>query len=305
VLNHAWIGLSQLNWVFQNVWFVAAVWMGLALLASLVSIWAGISVALIEILVGVLAGNFLHLHASNEWINFLALLGSGVLTFLAGAEIDPRSLKRVKFIFFVLFFLGGLATNAKSEAVLPAYLIGLVGCGRFSSRQNVGAQNAQHRLRDVYTILLHQGRVVHLTSGALARAGYRRRLASIEIGDKDNRRLAAGASALHAPARSDLHYSDLRHSLVTLRVSEPHYRSAPIYHFGHGCYFERACPDSFRAANFPTNQGGDARVGRIYRRRLGRLSVEDLDHMAYERIAEVELKRSSQDADRTVPRTGS
>src|SRR5437588_911959 len=79
--------------VLQNIWFVAAIWMGLALAASLISIWAGISVALIEILVGVLAGNFLHLTASNEWINFLALLGSGVLTFLAGAEIDPRSLK--------------------------------------------------------------------------------------------------------------------------------------------------------------------------------------------------------------------
>jgi len=93
MLNHIWVSLSEANWFFQNVWFVAAIWMGLALLASLVSIWAGASVALTEILVGVMAGNFLHLHASNEWINFLALLGSGVLTFLAGAEIDPRSLK--------------------------------------------------------------------------------------------------------------------------------------------------------------------------------------------------------------------
>ena len=45
--------------MLQNIWFVAAVWMALALVASLVSIWAGISVALIEIFVGVLAGNFL------------------------------------------------------------------------------------------------------------------------------------------------------------------------------------------------------------------------------------------------------
>jgi Kef-type K+ transport system membrane component KefB len=35
----------------------------------------------------------LHLHATTDWINFLAMLGSGVLTFLAGAEIDPVSLK--------------------------------------------------------------------------------------------------------------------------------------------------------------------------------------------------------------------
>ncbi len=92
MLNSIWVSFGS-NGVFQNIWFVAAVWMGLALVASLVSIWAGISVALIEIFVGVIAGNFLHLTASNEWINFLAMLGSGVLTFLAGAEIDPRSLK--------------------------------------------------------------------------------------------------------------------------------------------------------------------------------------------------------------------
>ncbi|OLC28480.1 MAG: potassium transporter Kef [Verrucomicrobia bacterium 13_1_40CM_4_54_4] len=245
--------------VTQNVWFIAAIWMALALSASLISIWAGISVALVEILVGVIAGNFLGIHATTDWINFLALLGSGVLTFLAGAEIDPRSLKanlrasgligilsfgvpfaivwlfaqfilgwplhqaqiagvalsttsvavvyavmieggysetamgktilaacfitdfgtvlalgvlfatfdmwlvvfvvvmcvvlwfmprwtqsiierlgatrvsepEVKFIFFILFFLGGLATTAKSEAVLPAYLAGLVVAGVF------------------------------------------------------------------------------------------------------------------------------------------------------------------------------
>ena len=93
MLNHAWLSFSATNIVFQNVWFVAAIWMALALIASLVSIRIGISVALIEIFIGVIAGNFLHLTASNEWINFLALLGSGVLTFLAGAEIDPRSLK--------------------------------------------------------------------------------------------------------------------------------------------------------------------------------------------------------------------
>lgn len=245
--------------MLENVWFVAAIWMGLAFIASLISIRLGISVALIEILVGVLAGNFLGVHKTTEWINFLAMLGSGVLTFLAGAEIDPISLKsnlkasfligslsffipfivvwlftqyvlgwglqqaqiagislsttsvavvyavmierglgntamgkmilaacfitdlgtvlalgvlfaefnlwlfifiivlllmlwfmpkatkyiitrfgatrvsepEVKFILLVLFFLGGLATTAKSEAVLPAYLIGLVVAGVF------------------------------------------------------------------------------------------------------------------------------------------------------------------------------
>src|SRR5437773_3667895 len=258
--------------MLQNIWFVAAIWMALALAASLVSIWSGISVALLEILVGVIAGNFLHLQSNNEWIGFLAMLGSGVLTFLSGAEIDPRSLKanlrasaligvisfavpfalvwlfaqfvlgwslhqsqiagialsttsvavvyavmieggysdtamgkmilaacfitdfgtvlalgglfanfnmwlavfvvtmcvilwfmpawtkgiinkfgatrvsepEVKFIFFVLFFLGGLATTAKSEAVLPAYLVGLVVAGVFLRYKTL-----VHRMRSI------------------------------------------------------------------------------------------------------------------------------------------------------------
>jgi Kef-type K+ transport system membrane component KefB len=274
--------LAERKLMFENIWFIASIWMALALIASLISIRTGISVALVEILVGVIAGNLAvgleggtlhigiagagastgHLHhvlQSTEWTNFLALLGSGVLTFLAGAEIDPVSLKanwrasvligvlsfaipfavvwvsaqflfgwslhqaqiagialsttsvavvyavmieggfsdtamgkmilaacfitdfgtvlalgtlfanynfwlllfvivtlivlwfmprwtqsiitrlgatqvsepEVKFIFFVLFFLGGLATTAKSEAVLPAYLLGLVVAGVF------------------------------------------------------------------------------------------------------------------------------------------------------------------------------
>ena len=77
----------------DNVDFVAAAWMGLALIASLVSIRLGISVALVEIFVGVLAGNFAGLQ-TTPWIDFLAAFGAGLLTFLAGAEIDPDSLRR-------------------------------------------------------------------------------------------------------------------------------------------------------------------------------------------------------------------
>lgn len=77
----------------SNVWLVASVWMGLALLASIISIRLGISVALVEIVVGILAGNLFSIHSSG-WIDFLATFGSGLLTFLAGAEIDPASLRR-------------------------------------------------------------------------------------------------------------------------------------------------------------------------------------------------------------------
>jgi Kef-type K+ transport system membrane component KefB len=76
-----------------DTWLTAAVWIGLALLASLVSIRVGISVALVEIGFGVLGGNLLGLQ-SAPWIDFLASFGSVLLTFLAGAEIDPDSFRR-------------------------------------------------------------------------------------------------------------------------------------------------------------------------------------------------------------------
>ena len=138
----------------DNIWFIAAFWMGLALLASLVSIRLGISVALIEILVGVVVGN---IHTASqgpllhqtEWTNFLAMLGSGVLTFLAGAEIDPASLRAnlrasmsIGILSFLLPFLGvwlfaqyvlgwplqqawiaGIALSTTSVAVVYAVMI--------------------------------------------------------------------------------------------------------------------------------------------------------------------------------------
>ena len=77
----------------DNSYLIASLWMALALAASLISIRVGISVALVEIGMGVLGGNFLHL-STTPWIDFLATFGAGLLTFLAGAEIDPDSLRR-------------------------------------------------------------------------------------------------------------------------------------------------------------------------------------------------------------------
>src|SRR5262245_66668650 len=64
----------------------------LAFIASVLSIRTGVSVALLEIAMGVIAGNVLGIH-TTDWINFLATFGAGLLTFLAGAEIDPQSLR--------------------------------------------------------------------------------------------------------------------------------------------------------------------------------------------------------------------
>jgi Kef-type K+ transport system membrane component KefB len=52
---------------------------------------------------------------------------SGVLKYLGHPVSEPE----VKFVFLLLLGLGGLATAARSEAVLPAYLLGLVAAGVF------------------------------------------------------------------------------------------------------------------------------------------------------------------------------
>src|SRR5206468_4024820 len=64
----------------------------LIFLASMASVELGVSVALIEISLGVVAGNFLALH-SPPWMDFLASFGSILLTFLAGAEVDPHVMR--------------------------------------------------------------------------------------------------------------------------------------------------------------------------------------------------------------------
>ena len=77
----------------MNVWLDSALWLGLALLASLISVRVAVSVALIEIVVGAAAGNLMGLHIT-DWVNFLAGFGAILLTFLAGTEIDPRIVKK-------------------------------------------------------------------------------------------------------------------------------------------------------------------------------------------------------------------
>ena len=72
-----------------QVWLQSALWIGLALVASIVSIRVAISVALIEIMVGALARQC-DRPAADGMGEFLAGFGAIMLTFLAGTEIDPR-----------------------------------------------------------------------------------------------------------------------------------------------------------------------------------------------------------------------
>ena len=77
----------------DNVLLASALWIGLALIASVLSVWVAISVALTEIVVGAVAGNIVGLPLA-PWVNFLAGFGAILLTFLAGAEIDPAVVRK-------------------------------------------------------------------------------------------------------------------------------------------------------------------------------------------------------------------
>jgi len=99
----------------NNTWLIAAEWMFLAIISSLVAGWTGLSISLAEIGIGVIGGNFLGLK-TNSWVDFLAGTGSIILTFLAGAEVDPNVLKSkfkesftIGFLSFLFPFAGVFA----------------------------------------------------------------------------------------------------------------------------------------------------------------------------------------------------
>jgi Kef-type K+ transport system membrane component KefB len=65
----------------------------LILIASIASVESGISVAIIEIALGVVAANLFGVR-STPWIDFIGTFAGIVLTFLAGAEVDRKLLRR-------------------------------------------------------------------------------------------------------------------------------------------------------------------------------------------------------------------
>ncbi len=84
-----------------EIWSLAALWLGLALIAALFSVWLRVATALSEIVVGTVAQLILGaavgtavLGADETWIRFLSGTGAIVLTFLAGAELDPEVFRR-------------------------------------------------------------------------------------------------------------------------------------------------------------------------------------------------------------------
>ena len=141
-----------------NVWTLAALWFGLALFASLFSIYLRLSTALVEIVVGTGAGwiitSFIggSLGADEPWIKFLAGAGAIMLTFLAGAELDPvvfrqkwKEATTVGVASFLLPFLGCAAA--------AYYLLGWDVCASWLA----GIAMSTTSVAVVYAVMLEYG----------------------------------------------------------------------------------------------------------------------------------------------------
>src|SRR5438094_1906467 len=127
---------------------VAALLAGTVLLASTISVEIGLSVALIELLAGVIVGNAFHLDVPT-WLSFLGSFAGILLTFQAGAEVDVAQFRRewkaslsIGLVSFLAPFatvallayygldwsrrqaeIGGLALSTTSLAVVYAVLV--------------------------------------------------------------------------------------------------------------------------------------------------------------------------------------
>jgi len=146
----------------ESLW-VAMIAAILILLASVVSIEAGISVALIEITMGVIAGNVLGL-TSPPWMDFLASFASILLTFLAGAEVDHQVLRErlkesllIGGVSFLAPFLGAWA--------FAAWALGWAG----PAAQIAGVALSTTSLAVVYAVLVETG-LTHTAIGKLLMA---------------------------------------------------------------------------------------------------------------------------------------
>jgi Kef-type K+ transport system membrane component KefB len=149
---------------------IAALLAGTILLASMVSVEIGISVALIELLAGVIVGNSFSLDVPG-WLTFIGSFAGILLTFLAGAEVDVPQLRRewrasasiglVSFfapfivVALVAYFgldwtrrqaeIGGLALSTTSLAVVYAVLVETGLSGELVGKRSVAGYGLRGR----------------------------------------------------------------------------------------------------------------------------------------------------------------
>ena len=87
----------------ESMFTIATIWFGLAVISTVIAYHLRVSIAIIEICVGVAAAAVVNhffgqdvLGSNLEWLRFLASAGAVLLTFLAGAELDPKVISSVR-----------------------------------------------------------------------------------------------------------------------------------------------------------------------------------------------------------------
>ncbi|MBS0485885.1 MAG: cation:proton antiporter [Proteobacteria bacterium] len=147
-----------------EVYTIAAIWLGLALLATLLSIWLRIATAMSEIVVGTVAqlvigaifgaGLFgaTTLGTDQGWLQFLSSIGAVLLTFLAGVELDPDVLRKNGKEAFSLGLVGFLAPFLGCAAVAHFWL----GWGKDASWL-AGVALSTTSVAVVYAVMLELG----------------------------------------------------------------------------------------------------------------------------------------------------
>jgi Kef-type K+ transport system membrane component KefB len=100
----------------EDLYLIATLWLGLAVIAAIIAYHLKISVALVEICLGVAVAAAAHYFfgtsvagANDEWLRFLASSGAILLTFLAGSELDPYTTRAKRAEVLVVGAIGFLA----------------------------------------------------------------------------------------------------------------------------------------------------------------------------------------------------
>jgi Kef-type K+ transport system membrane component KefB len=131
---------------------LAAILAAAVLVASMLSVEVGISVALIELALGVALGNAFKLNPDQPWLVFIASFAGVVLTFLAGAEVDPDDF-RERFWASVGM---GVASFVGPFVVATLVAVGLLGWTTKASLI-AGTALSTTSLAVVYAVLVETG----------------------------------------------------------------------------------------------------------------------------------------------------
>ncbi len=114
----------------EQIFTIAAIWLGLSILSAVIAFHLKISIALVEICVGVAVaavaaffGNEEALGSNQEWLRFLASSGAVLLTFLAGAELEPDVMRK-KFKEVTVVGLFGFFAPFLGCAAIARYFLG-------------------------------------------------------------------------------------------------------------------------------------------------------------------------------------